>query len=152
MYITMRGSYVPYFLNVRYNAFDGLYVIRVNIIKICFGITIVQINVLISFTKVKLMIFLIWLITIWHSAREHGICYSYKFEKLTIRRIINIKNGVKFCILKKIRRFLYHFWWVWFFSKCEIMPPLNIYNSADNQFFKFAWVANSMLTCTVSYA
>ena len=38
-----------------------------------------------------------------HSAREHGICYSYKFEKLIIRRIINIENEVKFCILKKIR-------------------------------------------------
>ena len=33
-----------------------------------------------------------------HSAREHGICYSCKFEKLMIRRIIDIQNEVKFCI------------------------------------------------------
>ena len=38
-----------------------------------------------------------------HTAREHEICYSCKFEKLIIRRIINIENEIKFCILKKIR-------------------------------------------------
>ena len=38
-----------------------------------------------------------------------------------------------------------------FFQNAKFCPILNIYNSADDQFFKFAWVANSMLTCTVSY-
>ena len=38
-----------------------------------------------------------------------------------------------------------------FFQNAKFCPVLNIYNSADDQFFKFAWVANSMLTCTVSY-
>ena len=36
-----------------------------------------------------------------------------------------------------------------FFQKTKFCPVLNIYNSADDQFFKFAWIANSMLTCTV---
>ena len=37
------------------------------------------------------------------------------------------------------------------FQTAKFCPVLNIHNSADDQFFKFAWVANSMLTCTVSY-
>ena len=36
-----------------------------------------------------------------------------------------------------------------FFQNAKFCPILNIYNSADDQFFKFAWVANSMLTCSV---
>jgi len=59
--------------------------------------------------------------TVWHSAREHGICYSCKFEKLIIPRIIDIQNEVKFCILKKIRLIRNNKRSVWFFSKYKIL-------------------------------
>ena len=39
----------------------------------------------------------------------------------------------------------------WFFPKSKILPVLNIFDSADDRFLKFAWIANSMLICTVSY-
>ena len=38
-----------------------------------------------------------------------------------------------------------------FFQNSNFYPILNIYNYLDSEFFKFAWVANSMLSCIVSY-
>ena len=38
-----------------------------------------------------------------------------------------------------------------FFQNTKFYSILNIHNSADCQFFKFVWIANSMLSCTVSY-
>ena len=38
-----------------------------------------------------------------------------------------------------------------FFQNSKFYPSLNIYNYLDGQFFNFAWVANSTLSCTVSY-
>ena len=61
-------------------------------------------------------------ISVCHTFKSHFTVWQAKWGDLPLRRIMNIKNGIKFYILKKIRRFFYYFWWVWFFSKCKILP------------------------------
>ena len=38
-----------------------------------------------------------------------------------------------------------------FFQNTKFYSIFNIYNSADCQFSKFVWIANSMPPCTVTY-
>ena len=38
-----------------------------------------------------------------------------------------------------------------FFQNTKFCPILNIYNSADDEYLKFVWIANSMPSCSVSY-
>ena len=38
-----------------------------------------------------------------------------------------------------------------FFQNTKFCPIFNVYNSADNQYFKFVWIANLMPSCSVSY-
>ena len=64
---------------------------------------------------------------------------------------MNIENRVKFSILKKSHSLEVIKEKSDLFQNTKFYFILNIYNYSDGQIYKFAWVANSMLSCTVSY-
>ena len=69
---------------------------------------------------------------------EHSNNYKYwKWSKILHFEIITLSLSIPMSLI--------------FFQNAKFYPILNIYNYLDDQFFKFAWVANSMLSCTVSY-